>query len=356
MTTSIDATRVHGDPIPIARTPSTDSGEVEVLAYLRGAALPLSSIVLALFDQSDDCIKLLDADGRLRFMNCNGRVAMEVDDFAMLDGQNWSALWPAESAGLVDGAIRDARAGEVGRFEAFCPTAKGAPRWWDVRVSPIRDERGQIAAILASSRDITDRHQTQEQLVSVATEMKHRLRNAYSIGAAITSVSGREQPDHARFADEVAARLTRLAEVQTGLLDNPAGMRLDQLLEPIIDAYGHTPGDWRVGPLPDLALGERTARALALALGELATNSLKYGALGSGGHVAVDAGCADGVLTIAWRDRREGEALIQHNPVTSRGHGSRLLGRMIAAAEGAIEQGPVDGGYDATLTLRTPTL
>lgn len=50
------------------------------------------------------------------------------------------------------------------RFEAFCPTAKGRPRWWDVAVAPIRDPKGQISRVLAVARDITARREADERL------------------------------------------------------------------------------------------------------------------------------------------------------------------------------------------------
>ena len=59
-----------------------------------------------------------------------------------------------------------AKLGSETRFEAFCPTAKGKPRWWDVRVSPMRDARGTVLKIISVSRDITRRRRQDEQLRS----------------------------------------------------------------------------------------------------------------------------------------------------------------------------------------------
>ncbi|MFM9917576.1 MAG: sigma 54-interacting transcriptional regulator [Rhizobacter sp.] len=120
-----------------------------------------------LIEGSQDCIKVLDLDGQLLTMNEGGMRVMEVCDFEPLRNQPWHALWPAESQETVRAAVAMARSGGVGRFAGFCPTAAGTPRWWDVAVSAIVDERGQPDRLLAVSRDITDRHRAEELLRAI---------------------------------------------------------------------------------------------------------------------------------------------------------------------------------------------
>ena len=113
---------------------------------------------------SIDCIKILSVDGRLELMNGPGLCAMEIDDFDHIVGREWAALWPSSGRQLVRDAVRRARTGAAVRFSAPCPTAKGALRWWDVIVTPIRDKRGWITRLLAISRDVTVHRDTEERL------------------------------------------------------------------------------------------------------------------------------------------------------------------------------------------------
>lgn len=106
-------------------------------------------------EASPDCVKLVSLDGRLEYMNANGRCLMEVSDFGLFKGREWADLWPEAEQPRVRAAIRDACAGQVTRFSAFCPTALGTPRWWDVVVSPLVDASGAVEMILSISRDIT---------------------------------------------------------------------------------------------------------------------------------------------------------------------------------------------------------
>mgnify|MGYP000951477772 CR=1 FL=1 len=122
-----------------------------------------------LLEGSQDCIKVLDLDGRLLMMNEGGMRVMDICDFAPLRNQPWHSLWPTETQETVRAAIATARAGGVARFAGFCPTASGAPRWWDVAVNAIVDADGQPEQLLAVSRDITDRHRA-EDLLRALTE------------------------------------------------------------------------------------------------------------------------------------------------------------------------------------------
>ena len=112
-----------------------------------------------LFESSPDCVKLLDEQGHIVSMNENGRCVMEIDNFAVVCGKPWKTLWPIESHPDIELAVASARRGEVGHFNAFCPTGKGTPRWWDVVVTPVRGDNGEVESFLSVSRDVTATHQ-----------------------------------------------------------------------------------------------------------------------------------------------------------------------------------------------------
>lgn len=332
---------------PALSTLRTFSGTMEsrdrdALGYFADSDLSLSSVVLGLFDQSDDCIKLIDAEGRLQFMNCNGMQAMEIDDFSGLVGCGWRELWPERSQAVVSESINAALTGQVSRFEAFCPTAKGTPKWWEVTVSPIHGENGQVAAVLSSSRDITVRKQQGEQLAIMALEMRHRLRNAYAISASLVRMLGRDDPQTREFSRMMADRYAQLSEVQSDLLEIGA-VRLDALIERILAAFD-VPSSIEADRIPPLDLDEKQARALAVVLSEMATNSLKYGALSGRGDMAVDASAAAGELHIEWREMLDG-ASADHTPtIRSGGSGRVLKERMLATVNGTLQ---VDISADA---------
>jgi PAS domain S-box-containing protein len=130
------------------------------------------------FEQSPDCIKIMGGDGSLQAMNRNGQCAMEIDDFSAVHGGLWPTLWPESARPRVAAAIERALRGEPGHFDAFCPTLKGTPKWWDVLVTPIVGSDGKVANLLAVSRDITELHRAVEQQLELAARLKFTLEMA----------------------------------------------------------------------------------------------------------------------------------------------------------------------------------
>jgi PAS domain S-box-containing protein len=146
---------------------------------------------------STDCIKVLDLDGKLRFMSEGAQEAMEIDDFASVDGCTWLDFWNGPHAEAARFAVEEARAGRVGQFQGGAPTAKGNARWWDVRISAIRGADGEPAKLLSVSRDITVAHDAEmnsrklnEELESRVNERTETLRRSNE--ALLKEISQRE--------------------------------------------------------------------------------------------------------------------------------------------------------------------
>ena len=112
-------------------------------------------------ESSSDCIKVLDLDTRLLYINAGGLCLLEIDDLTPYLNTEWICFWQNESRQEVEAAISVAKAGELGRFQGFCATVKGTPKWWDVVVAPIRNGEGEVIQLLSTARDITDRKQTE---------------------------------------------------------------------------------------------------------------------------------------------------------------------------------------------------
>ncbi|MFC2107553.1 response regulator [Bacteroidota bacterium] len=106
---------------------------------------------------SYDCIKLLDLKGNLLFISEGGQKLLEIEDVSTVLNTCWTDFWKEEENAKANSAIAKAKQGSIGQFQAFCPTQKGTPRYWDVVISPICDNEGNVAQLLAISRDITER-------------------------------------------------------------------------------------------------------------------------------------------------------------------------------------------------------
>lgn len=147
----------------------------------------LSPLSRSIFEGSNDCIKIVDLDGRLSYMNGPGMCVMEIDDFKPLRGAVWEEFWPEDVRAKLRNAFHDALIGKVGHFSGYCPTAKGTRKFWDVRLSPVFDDKGNVVSVCAISRDITQYMEMIEQLEETDRRKNeflamfaHELRNPLS--------------------------------------------------------------------------------------------------------------------------------------------------------------------------------
>lgn len=146
--------------------------------------------------------------------------------------------------------------------------------------SPIRDESGVVRGVLDTVVETTDTVATQERLRLLNGELGHRIVNTLAVVSAIIS-----QTLHAHVArgdlaaESLQKRIRALAQAQA-LLTGPgrSGASIRRVVEQALAPFQGDHPRFRISG-PDLRLPARPALTLALALNELATNALKYGAL-----------------------------------------------------------------------------
>lgn len=285
-----------------------------------------------------DCIKLLDLDGRLQFMSEGGKRVMEVEDFGKLKGCPWPDFWAGPGHNDAKLAIETAKAGGVGRFKGPANTAKGNPRHWDVQVSPVMGNDGRPSHLLSISRDITEEWRAASELKQAAErqalltgELQHRIKNTLAMVGAIANQTMRG--DSVSAAREAfTARLITLSHAHDILTQTSWASA------PIKDVIHGALGPHRAGPGliqadgPDLELLPRQALALSVAVHELATNAIKYGALSTNGTVGIvwsnDANNADPGFRFTWTE--SGGPAVKEPTTKQKGFGSRLIERMLA--------------------------
>jgi PAS domain S-box-containing protein len=121
-------------------------------------------LVERLVEASEDSVKVLDADGRIIFMNANGQRAHGITDSAAVAGTDWLAFWDEAHRADAMTAFADARAGGRGRFTGP-RVLNGRETWWDVTVVPIIEGGAAADQYLAVARDVTEAVTTHRDLV-----------------------------------------------------------------------------------------------------------------------------------------------------------------------------------------------
>ncbi len=118
----------------------------------------------SIFENSPDCVKVLELDGRLHSMNSNGLCLMEIEDFSKVSDKQWIEFWKGDDNEMAYQAVRSAAQGETASFEGYCRTFNGNGKWWDVSVAPIFGANGKPVRLIATSRDISERREFEAEL------------------------------------------------------------------------------------------------------------------------------------------------------------------------------------------------
>ncbi len=297
---------------------------------LEGAGAYFLSIVEA----SQDCIRVISADGAVEFMNTQGQALFEIDDFEGRNRQRyWPDMWPPESRETVEQALRAAQAGQAVAFRAVCPTAKGHPRWWDTTVSPIL-ENGRVTRVLATSRDVTGEVRAEAHRKLLVNELNHRVKNTLATVQSIASQSLRNAGLDMAARTAFEGRLMAIAATHNVLTEeNWSAASLRQIVDGSVMPYRTSPQQLTVTG-QDLKVSPKPAVVMALAFHELAINALKYGALSAPqGHVDIRWSVRPGQeLYIEWSER--GGPPVR--PPERRGFGSRIVETALPGELGGV--------------------
>jgi two-component sensor histidine kinase len=208
--------------------------------------------------------------------------------------------------------------------------------------------------------DVTGRKQAEEGHELLAGEMSHRVKNLLAIASGLTAITSRSAESTAQMAEQLIERLTALGRAHDVVRPLPGAQGkaalLGDLLTVLLAPYDDTgafKGRIRVA-VPRMGVGEGAATALALVIHELATNSMKYGALSyETGTLDVSCGSPQDDVTIVWTERGGPTVAAPTDP----GFGSSLVARsMSRQLGGSLEHNWDPEGLIVTIKVRSEQL
>jgi two-component sensor histidine kinase len=186
-------------------------------------------------------------------------------------------------------------------------------------------EGGGVLAVSLMLEDVTERHRAEARRDLLAREVDHRARNALAVVLATVRMTRADTVP--AFVRAVEGRIASVARAQTLLADRHwTGAGLRAVVEGALSVFTHGEPDGRVRfDGPEVTLNAAAVQPLSMALHELATNALKYGALSvAGGEVSIGWAFERpaGLLRLRWAEAG-GPPL--SGPPPRRGFGSRVL-------------------------------
>ncbi len=209
-------------------------------------------------------------------------------------------------------------------------------RWYEVHAFRIGAPEAHQVAILFN--DVTARRAADQQMRLLNEELGHRMNNAMALVQAIASqtLRGVKERDAVEAFERRLDALSRAHHVLEQQSWTSVGLRA--VIAGVLAAHADKARVKLDGP--DIALDPKAALSLSMLLHELATNAVKYGALGdNSGHVAVSWTTENGTLVFDWREAGGPEVTAP----TRKGLGTRLIDLGIAGSGGVTKSYDADG-------------
>ena len=316
-----------------------------------------------LFEQAPGFIAVISAPD-LRFQLANAAYRRLVGGRDVIGKTIGEALPEVVEQGFPDllRQVMTTREAFVGRGVGVMLEAEGREgleeRFLDFVYQPIVSAEGEATGVFVQGHDVTDQKRGEEHQQLLIHELNHRVKNTLSIVQALAMQSFNDNVEPAAARRTFDARLTALSAAHNLLtMENweSAG-----LLETIKASVAATAGAniERVSiEGPDTVIAPQTAVSVAMAVHELCTNAIKYGALSNDtGRVEVrwaTSPASGGMIDLELQWTESGGP-----PVVApsrRGFGTRLIERGLSAelrSKVTLDFDP--GGLRCTISAKLP--
>ena len=206
-------------------------------------------------------------------------------------------------------------------------------RWISVRGRTFFED-GRAVRILGTARDITGRKQREQHVRVLLRELVHRSKNLLAVVQAMSRQTAAGAPSIEEFQRKFSARLQALSMAHDLLISQDwRGASMRELVRAQL-AYcmDVSQGDVSARATldgPKIMLKPEAAQNIGLALHELTTNALSYGALSRPeGAVSLVWRLEDGRLNIEWRE--SGGPSLATPP--REGFGHKVIKKLVAQA------------------------
>jgi PAS domain S-box-containing protein len=243
-------------------------------------------------------------------------------------------------------ALADGADSFEGEYRVIHPS--GEEHWIFGRGRVIRDAMGRPWRYSGVDIDITERKAQEAHLHVVMGELLHRTNNLLAVVQGLAQQTARGSEKLEDFVPAFSARLQGLGQSNALLArEEWRGARLDELIRTQMAPFADDQRFRLDGPA--VVLTPKAVQNLGLALHELCTNAVKYGALStSAGHVEIGWRMDGTGLRVHWVER-DGPPVAQP---TRQGFGRVVAEQLLATAlGGTVETDFASAGVEWTLIL-----
>jgi len=290
---------VWAGPISIGDTSATLVTLTDLSVHRRAEQIAVAErFARSVLEQATDAIVVLAPDGRITHASWMAEQLAEQPPV----GRTFSEAFPLE-------AQSEAQAGTLARFSAesldtLLATkpfhgvevrlqSENAPnRAFLLSAGPLVDDTRASVGSIVTLTDMTERKRAEEQQTMLVAELNHRVKNILAIVQSVAAQTVRSSGSLADFTHTFSGRLQALAIAHDILTQTRwIGIGLKELLTAVLAPHLSAQEERVTIEGPLVLLSARAVVPLSMALHELTTNAVKYGALS----------VPDGRIDVSWR-------------------------------------------------------
>ena len=261
-------------------------------------------LAVAIAETTPAMLWMGDAEGRCLFLSGALRRFWGVDPDHLGDF-NWSSTLHPDDVELLSAPFGQAMAQHTPfSVEARYKRADGIFRIMRTEANPRFDQDGRFLGMTGVNTDVTEQRNAEEQARYLMGELNHRTKNLLTVVQAIARNTARST-DTGAFLDTFSSRLAGLAASNDLLVSKDwSAVSLSALVGGQFEIIGVAQDSRVAFDGPPIQVCPQHAQTIGIALHELATNSLKYGALSDpAGRLTVSwAGLAQAHWRMEWRE------------------------------------------------------
>ncbi|WP_379921698.1 sensor histidine kinase [Erythrobacter sp. R86502] len=227
------------------------------------------------------------------------------------DGEGWNGMFHPEDQERAWAIWRSClETGEPYEIEYRLRHHSGDYRWTLGRALPVRSDDGSIIRWVGTCTDINEHKQTAQMNAVLSRELSHRIKNIFAVIGGIIGISARQFPTMETLARQLQARVSALGRAHDyarphseDSAPHSGPSSLSELLRQLMVPYPVLDEGRLTIEGDSVLIDDRGATPIGLAFHELATNSMKYGAMSSpDGRVAIQIDVEDGLVAIKWHE------------------------------------------------------
>ena len=262
----------------------------------------------------------VDRDWRILLFNNEAAEHFQRNPDEVVGRSLWEVFPRARDTGLGRLFLKTMESRDTVRSETESVVFGG--RWLAYRLFPLGDGMGVVF------RDITDRRSAEAQRDLLMKELEHRIKNTLAIVQSIANQTFRQSGLDPAAQQAFAARLASLGNIHAVLTQRSwDSADLHEIITSAVGPHSSTESKRFEIDGPILRLAPQAAVTLSMAVHELCTNAVTYGALSAAaGSVEIKWSIDKNQFRWSWREQ-SGPPVV---PPAQTGFGTRLIERSLA--------------------------